>query len=658
MRARVHFLLIGLAAIGVAAPAQTIFQTPLSPRNANYAIDVTLDVEKKTLDGREILEWKNISNDRVTELQFHLYLNAFKNTESTFMKESGGQNRGVAASTTDWGWTNVTRMELADGTDLLAQATFIQPDDGNVQDQTVMRVPLPKPVRPGETIKVFIDFKARLPKVFARTGYVENYFFVGQWFPKIGVWESAGMRGRTTAGWNCHQFHSNSEFYADFGVYDVSMNVPKGYVLGATGVLQQLKEHPNGTITHTYRAEDVHDFAWTCSRDYLVFEETWKHVTIKLMIQPEHVEAAKDRYFASTKAALAYFDEWLGKYPYPNVTVVDPPIYAMGAGGMEYPTLITGGAAKYLPAGIRGTEIVTVHEFGHQYWYGLVASNEFEEPWMDEGFNQYSETRIMDATYGESTGAIDLAGFRSGDAEQARDGYVNMANPKVTPIDTVAWGFTGGSYGSITYSKTATWLITLERIIGRTAMDDAMRTYYQRWKFRHPGRADFEAVVHETVRKHHGNRFGPSMNWFFSQMLDGTDVCDYAIHGVNSRRVAPPRGEGIDTAGAGSRPRLYETTVTVHRRGEVKLPVDILVTFTDGFAELVEWEGQERVKVLKFVREHEVVMASVDPQRKLWVDTNFGNNSRSTEVSSGAIWKYTIKALYWLQNVVQYTAIF
>jgi hypothetical protein len=141
-------------------------------------------------------------------------------------------------------------------------------------------------------------------------------------------------------------------------------------------------------------------------------------------------------------------------------------------------------------------------------------------------------------------------------------------------------------------------------------------------------------------------------------MLDGTDVCDYAVLGVNSRRVAAPRGEGIDTAGAGSRPRLFETTVTVHREGEVRLPVDILVTFTDGFAELVPWEGQERVKVLRFVREHEVVMASVDPEHKLWVDTNFGNNSRSMEVSSAPIWKYAIKALYWMQNVVQYTAIF
>jgi hypothetical protein len=657
MRVTTFAAFLALVAIIAVAPAQTISRTPLSPRNANYAIDVTLDVEKKTLEGREVLEWKNISNDRITELQFHLYLNAFKNSESTFMKESGGQNRGIAASSTDWGWTNVTRMQLADGTDLLAGATFIQPDDGNIHDQTVLRVPLPKPVRPGETIKVEIDFRARLPKIFARTGFVDNYFFVGQWFPKIGVWEPAGMRGRTTAGWNSHQFHSNTEFYADYGVYDVQMTVPKGYVLGATGVLQSLREHPNGAITHAYRAEDVHDFAWTCSREYMVFEETWKHVTIKLMIQPEHVETAKDRYFASTKAALEYFDQWLGTYPYTNVTVVDPPIYATGAGGMEYPTLITGGSARYIPSGLRMTELVTVHEFGHQYWYGLVGNNEFEEAWLDEGFNQYSETRIMDATYGEKTGMVDVAGFRIGDAEFARDSYVNMRDPKAAPIDIPAWEFPDGAYGSVTYSKTATWLITLERLIGRPVMDEVMRTYYERWRFRHPGRADFEAVVNEVVRNHHGARFGPSMDWFFVQMLDGTELCDYAVGKVGSRRVAAPRGEGVDTTGSSARPRLFETTVTVERRGEVMLPVDVLVTFTDGYAELVTWDGKARVKKLTFIREHEVVAATVDPEHRLWIDKDFGNNAYSTEVSTAAIWKYTFKMLYWLQNAVQYAAI-
>jgi hypothetical protein len=232
-----------------------------------------------------------------------------------------------------------------------------------------------------------------------------------------------------------------------------------------------------------------------------------------------------------------------------------------------------------------------------------------------------------------------------------------MANPKVGQIDTLVWHMPRSGYGSLTYNKTAAWLITLERLIGRPVMDEAMRTYFGRWKFRHPGRKDFEAVMYEVVRKHHGDRFGRDMTWFFTQMLDGTDECDFAVASLTSRRVPTPRGEGIDTAGQSNRPKLYETTVVVHRLGEVVLPAEILVTFEDGFAELIPWDGRAREQRLVFVREHEAVSASVDPERKLWVDKNFANNVKTTEVDSGPIWKYTIKALYWLQNVFQYSAI-
>jgi hypothetical protein len=188
-------------------------------------------------------------------------------------------------------------------------------------------------------------------------------------------------------------------------------------------------------------------------------------------------------------------------------------------------------------------------------------------------------------------------------------------------------------------------------------MDEAMRTYFERWRFRHPGRADFEAVVNEVVRKHHGTKFGPSMDWFFTQMLDGTEMCDYAIGAVDSRRVSRPRGRGIDTAGQKSAKTLYESSVRVLRKGEVMMPVSVEVLFKDGAKETAWWDGRERVRELKFVRDSEVQMAIVDPSRTLWIDTDFSNNVNSTDVSGAAIWKYTIKALYWLQNVVQYSAI-
>ena len=126
-------------------------------------------------------------------------------------------------------------MKLADGTDLTSRARFEHPDDGNADDRTVMRVPLPQPVAAGASIALVIEWHAKLPRVFARTGYRRDYYLVGQWFPKIAVYEPAGTRGRIAGGWNCHQFHANTEFYADFGRYRVNITTPAAFVVGATG---------------------------------------------------------------------------------------------------------------------------------------------------------------------------------------------------------------------------------------------------------------------------------------------------------------------------------------------------------------------------------------------------------------------------------------
>jgi hypothetical protein len=337
---RYFTILVILLAFTYFVNAQENVATP-SPRNANYDMDVKLNTETKIVDGQMLLKWRNISQDTITELQFHLYLNAFKNTRTTFMKESGGSFRGDVAGTDDlsWGYVDIKDLKIKGGENLTKKIEYIQPDDGNKDDQTVIRVPLTDSlvILPGQTVEILCEFESKLPKIFARTGFVGNYFMVGQWFPKIGVYEPAGMRYATKGGWNCHQFHANSEFYADFGVYNVSITVPKDYVVGATG--QVVDEKSNGNEkTYKYRAEDVVDFAWTASQKYIDLRDEWENVQIRLLLQPEHKDQA-ERHFVSIKHALEYFKNHLGAYPYPNVTIVDPPLYAMGAGGMEYPTL-------------------------------------------------------------------------------------------------------------------------------------------------------------------------------------------------------------------------------------------------------------------------------------------------------------------------------
>ncbi len=650
------FMLLGFTLTSSGQSAKPIFPQPLSPRLANYQIDVILDPVTKKLNGRETLTWKNASPDVIRELRFHLYLNAFRNDKSTFMRESGGQLRGVTidqeAKETAYGSIDILSMKRRGSGGNAPEALvyqYIQPDNrttdrSDVSDHTVIRVPLNKPVGPGETITLDIAFKAKLPKIFARTGFSRDFFLVGQWFPKIGVYEPAGTRYATVGQWNCHQFHANSEFYADYGVYDVNITTPKAYWVSATGLYQSEKLHQNGTKTILYHAEDVVDFAWTASPHFEVLNDKWKRpsggeVSIELVMQPEHRSQAK-RHIDAAKATLTYFDKYLGRYPFPNLTIVDPPLHASGSFGMEYPTFITAGTVWAIPNGARFPEEVTIHEFGHQYFMQLLATNEFEEAWLDEGFNQYYEGRIMDETYGLRSSQIDLLGYKMGDMESSRDGYVHQNNPAVGSSFGNTWQLPDGQYGVLTYFKTATWLRTLEGLVGRPIMDEIMQTYFIRWKFKHPNGQDFIDIVNEIVPKRLGSKYGADMNWFFKQVLYGENVVDYSLHSLKNRTLDKQK----------------QTIVTVQRNGDGIMPVDVLVHFDNDKEVTLHWDGKEHQRQFTLTQNAKVLWATVDPKQKIYMDTNFNNNSLTLEPSSAPAAKFAVKFLFWVQNWMQWLA--
>ncbi len=646
---------------GQVIPPRPIFPAPLSPRIANYSIDVTLDDRLKMLHGAETLVWHNPSGETVSELRFHLYLNGFKNSVSTFMTESNRQQGTAGIPDEERGWINVDAIRTQDGENLKPAMEYIHPDDDNVNDRTVFRLPLKTPVRPGASVTLSIDFTARLPAVVARTGYNHDFFMVGQWFPKIGVYETPGMRYERHGAWNCHQFHANSEFYADFGVYDVRITVPRRFEVGAVGSL--VGEIANGDTakTLTFHAEDVHDFSWTASPLFTVIEDRWEHVRIRLLMQPDRVPTQAWRYMQSAKAALKYFNDWIGRYPYPTLTIVDPQWNALRAGGMEYPTFFTGLSLWHLPEGIRYMpEATVIHEFGHQYWYGLVANNEFEEAWLDEGINQYSETRIMNELYGPKTSLIDLQGLRIGDLESSYLSYAGMSNPRISPTFTNSWDFKAGGYGTLTYEKSALFLATLERMVGRPVMDEIMRTYFERWKFKHPCSRDFVDVVNEVVSRRLGDKFGKDMNWFFDQVLYGTGVCDYELTSITNMPVAAVSGI-VDSAGIPEPARSdsnsqegsqFDSRVLVSRLGEVRMPVDVLVHFAGGREVREHWDGVAQYREFAYRGNETISWASVDPGEILLIDVNRVNNSKAVAPSPLPFWKYTVKMLYWVQNIL------
>jgi hypothetical protein len=625
-----------------------IFQEPLSARTANYEIDVVLDVENQRLSGHELLTWYNTSEDTVTELQFHLYLNAFRNNRSTFMKESHGEHRGFDMGDDSWGFIEVTAIRLATSVDVVDNIEFIQPDDDNEDDRTVFRLPLPEALLPGEPISIEIDFTAKLPEPpFARTGAKEEYFFVGQWFPKIGVY----MDG----AWNCHQFHGLSEFFADFGVYDVRMTVPEEYIIGATGLEVEVRENDDGTATHYYHAEDVHDFAWAASPEFLEFTGIARDVEIRLLMQPDHADQVK-RHLETTAIAIEYIQDWFGDYPYPNLTVVDPRRGAGGSGGMEYPTLITVGTAYGIPEGIRFVEQAIIHEFAHNYWYHLIASNEFEEPWLDEGITSFTEAEVMREAFGPVGNAIDLFGIRISGIQIDRAIYVR--SPDIDTVVQRAWEFfSTRSWVACSFFKPTITLTTLQNYLGTETMRQIMRTYADRWRFKHPKTHDFIDIASEVSAQ--------NLDWFFDQALYSKAVLDYSVERVVTREVE--EGEGYDFTHSVSNdsielvtdeadsveteeePQMYYSEVGVRRLGEFTFPVEIEVVFENGETIRELWDGRALWKKYRYVKPTKLAWATVDPNGRIPLDINYTNNSRTVERQRLGVNKLAARWLFWIQ---------
>ena len=361
--------------------------------------------------------------------------------------------------------------------------------------------------------------------------------------------------------------------------------------------------------------------------------------------------------------------ETLGKYPYSTLTIVDPPLHGGGAMGMEYPTFITGMSFHGMPEGMRGVELVTIHEFGHQYFMGLLASNEFEEPWLDEGFNSYFETRIMDHYYGEKNAVFDFWAYHMGNAEMQRNNYLSMSNPKIAENFRSSWEFKHGGYGSLTYAKTATWMRTLEGLVGIETMNEIMKTYFERWKFKHPCATDFIAVVNEIVQKNLGDKFGENMNWFFDQVLYSSEICDYKLAFVSNKKIKKKLGifedkdswvvpdENEDSAEEDDS-TTYKSRVVIHRLGEVIMPLEILVHFENGDEKIETWDGKDRSFELNYEGTNKVEWAQIDPEEKIYMDQNFINNSYTTKPVTTPQQKYGTLFLLWVQNVMQTVSMF
>lgn len=579
-------LLLG-AALATSRPALAQTQpTGVPPTEvASYRIEARLEPAARQISGVEEITYRNPSSETLREVWLHLYLNAFRSADTVWMREAGQEHRGAVFDPAHPGWIRLEALWLAgSGAPLPVPA-------GSEAEATIIRVPLPEPLPSGGMLALGARWTAQLPRIFARTGFAGDFFMLGQWYPKLAVFD----RGQ----WDSEPWHANAEFFHDFGSYELAVTVPASYATGASGVRVAETLNPDGTKTVRYRAAPVTDVAWTAWPDFAVVDRTVEAagatVELELLLPPSELPAA-ERHLAAAQLALDRYGRWFGPYPWPKLTIVVPPPGADAAGGMEYPQLVTTTRAPDLPLGLASglhlLEIVTAHEIAHQWFPMQVQSNEAREAWLDEGLAEYASTRLLRERYGEGRTLLDLPFGRLGLDAIHRASFLMHATRE--PLAQPSWRLTPAAYAATVYAKGSLVLLTLERTLGSERFTRALRGYVDRWRWGHPTSADLQAALEAAT--------GQPLDEFFRAFVEGSAVVDYRIGELRSGRIS------------------------IERRGEASIPVQIRLTFADGSHRTESWDG--RASQLTLAVGDGLAAVEVDPEARVALELDRLDNTR------------------------------
>lgn len=625
------------AATPAAAASLSAHDAPSEPEKiASYTILARLDAEQHRVQGSEVIRFQNASSQPLTELWFHLYLNAFKNDKTLFLRSPFGAGRS-GEKAHEYGYVDVKHLRLASGEELWPNADRHSP--GDPDDETDIRVPLPTPLAPGARLELSLEFEDKLPEIVERTGYEGSFHMLGQWFPKLAKLEPDGHFAHFS-------FHPHSEFYADFGDYDVTLDVPTRMTVGATGVAGATRSEA-GRTTIAYRAEGVHDFAWTAWDHFAEARSVVAGVDVRVLY-PSGEERSAELELDAVRFALPHFNELYGAYPYKTLTLVHPPDAAGNAGGMEYPTLITTGGPWYTAlTGTRLLEDVTIHELGHQWFYGLVATNEHEFPFLDEGLNSYAEAEALEARFGSGS-SFEAFGLSVSSSTIARlfsatrggDQAVSSPAAEITSFRNL---------GALVYERTATTLLTVARVYGEAQMRHALGSYTRRFRFQHPTPRDFLNVMRREL--------GADAEKALASALLERGTVDYVARDLSSVAAEPaagifdaPNGRETRKRGPAPEPKKYQGRVVVCRHGALEFPVEIELLAEDGTRRRAGWDGRGACHAVDYAGSSPLVAALVDPDHRVLLDDDLSNNFVSTRSpQTSRLWE---RALYGAELLV------
>jgi hypothetical protein len=499
-----------LAAIAASAQANYWQQ------QVNYKIDVTLDIKEKSIKAFEQVEYINNSPETLSFIWFHIWPNAYKNESTALYKQyKQGDKEGLEKfDKAVKGYIDSMLFKVNEE----PAVTEMHPEYNDI-----IKIILPKPLAPGDKVTISKPFFVKFPTYFSRSGFIDDAFAVCQWYPKPAVYDSKG--------WHPMPYLNMGEYYSEFGSFTVNITVPSNYVVGATGILQTESElnqyKQNGTenkkrtgnfVKYTasgasavktlqYKAENIHDFAWFADDDFVVQYDTLKLASGKIVDAFTFFSEQKNTKWSKSvdfvEDAVRNYSTWIGEYPYPVVNAVEGP-GNVSSGGMEYPmiTLITSPESNE-----EGLDGVITHEVGHNWFYGILGSNERDYPWLDEGLNTYYQFRYEAEKYRSNSvfGSAIPADLKQKGPSEFQGVIYNAINenvPMPEAISTPSEKFkTKDEYGTVIYLKTALWAYIAEITIGKETFDKGLQLYFSRWKFKHPSPADFQQCLEEVSGK-------------------------------------------------------------------------------------------------------------------------------------------------------------
>lgn len=579
-----------------AAQAQPPYVTADEPRD-RVDLRAQLDATAHRIEGTLRWRFTNRSSVAVTELYWHLYLNAFRSEGSVFTREEGSSIRG--REVTGAGSITVRTLRLADGCDLLARSTT---SVGVADDLTQLRTTLFEPLPPGGSLDLRVTFVSQLPEAVARSGFAGDFHVAAQWFPKLARLEPDGR-------WAHFPYHGLGEFYADFADYTLEVLAPADMRVFAGGVPLAPEAPREGAQRHRFEAQAVHDVVFVAAPSLRVIEQVQAlptHDVRVRVVHPAGFERAAVDHMRVSREGLAYFSRVFGDYPYPVLTVVVPTAEAEAVSGMEYPTLFfTSGPWWGTSTPLRrGAIETTAHELAHQWFQGVIATDEVHHPALDEGLTSWATGELLRERHGQSASAGSILGVTFDGFELDRSWGLAEATDRA-PLSAVYEFETEGYFRTI-YAYVPLVLETIARTWGRERLLRALGSYARAQRFAHPGPSALRAAFQEE--------YG---DWFVRSVFDPAFSRGCVLH------TELGAIENVCDAGG------CRDEVVARRRGCLPLPLEVTVE-TDAGVTTHPWPGAQRELRLR-VDPATLRRVQVDPSRHNLTDVRRRDDVRYFE---------------------------